>query len=300
MTGSLDLYRVFLCAAESGSISAAAKRLFVTQPAVSSAIMSLEASLEVKLFSRESRGIKLTPEGEVLYEYVKTALLYLKAGEDKLRDIHALAGGVLRVGASDMTLRFFLLDYLERFNVLYPAVRLSVTNAPTPRTMKAIRSEQIDFGVVSGPFEEGEDTDVELIPVRKIRDVVIASNKYEAGKDGIPVEAAELALYPFIMLEKGTTTRRYLDSLLPPSMRSPDIELATSDLVLDFARRGIGIACIVEDFAKSDLDSGALHEIRLTEPFPPRDFFLVYNKKYPQSPAAKKFIEIVLKKMKNY
>jgi DNA-binding transcriptional LysR family regulator len=165
--------------------------------------------------------------------------------------------------------------------------------------MKAIRSEQIDFGVVSGPLEEGEDTDVGLIPVRKIRDVIIASNKYAAGKDGIPVRAEDLTSYPLIMLEKGTTTRRYLDELLPPSMRSPDIELATSDLVLDFARRGIGIACIVEDFAKGDLAGGVLHEIKLTEPFPPRDFYLVYNKKYPQSSAAKKFIDMVLKEMKN-
>jgi DNA-binding transcriptional LysR family regulator len=297
MTGNLDLYRVFLTAAEAGSISAAAKKLFVTQPAVSSAIMSLETALDVKLFLRESRGIRLTPEGELLYEHVKSAMLHLKAAEDKLRDIRALAGGTLRVGASDMTLRFFLLKHLERFIAAYPAVRLSVTNAPTPRTMKAIRSEMIDFGVVSGPLEDEDIEDVELIPVRKIRDVIVASGKYEEGKDGTPCRAEDLAGYPLIMLEKGTTTRRYLDTLLPASMRSPDIELATSDLVLEFARRGIGIACIVEDFAREDIENGMLHEIRLEEPFPPRDFFLVFNKKYPQSPAAKRFIDMVKKSL---
>lgn len=294
MNKSLDLYKVFLAAAESGSISSAAKRLFITQPAVSASIMALEASLETKLFFRESRGVKLTPDGEALYEYVKTAFLYLKAGEDKLTDIQALNGGVLRAGASDMTLRFYLLDYLERFNNLYPAVRLSVTNAPTPRTMKALHSEQIDFGVVSGPVDESDRAGAELIPVRKIRDIIIASNKFTIGLDGKPVQAGYLSDYPLIMLEKGTSTRRYLDALLPASMRSPAIELATSDLVLDFARRRLGIACIVEDFAKEDLADGRLHEIKLTEPFPPRDFYLAYSKKYPQSSASKRFTDMLL------
>lgn len=262
--------------------------------------MSLEASLEVKLFYRENHGIKLTPEGEALYEDVKTAFHYLKAGEDKLRNIRALSGGVLRVGASDMTLRFFLLDYLERFNVLYPAVRMSVINAPTPRTMQAIHSEQIDFGVVSGPVEEADITDTEMIPVRKIRDMVVASNKYNIGKDGKPVRLDELSSYPLIMLEKGTSTRSYLDTLLPLSMRSPGIEVATSDLVLDFTRRGFGIACIVEDFAKDDLNNGLLHEIKLTEPFPPRNLYLTYNKKYPQSSASKRFIDMLLDHNKSH
>ncbi|MDD4773442.1 MAG: LysR family transcriptional regulator [Eubacteriales bacterium] len=290
MNGRPDLYRVFLTAAESDSISAAAKRLFVSQPAVSGSIMSLEEALGTKLFKRESRGIRLTPEGEVLYEYVKKAFIYLEAGEDKLRDIHTLAGGVLRVGASDMTLRFYLLDYIERFNLLYPAVRLSVTNAPTPRTIRELRADEIDFGVISGPVNQAEAAGMELVPVRKIRDIVIASDKYAVGADGRPVRAEELADYPLIMLEKGTSTRTYLDSLLPPSMRAPAIELATSDLVLDFARRGIGIACIVEDFAREDIAGGLLREIRLDKPFPPRDFYLIYKKNYPHSSASKRFI----------
>jgi len=300
MNGSLDLYKVFLTAVESGSISAAAKRLFVTQPAVSGSIMSLEASLEVKLFYRENYGIKLTPEGEALYEDVKTAFSYLKAGEDKLRNIRALAGGVLRVGASDMSLRFLLLDYLERFNVLYPAVRLSVINAPTPRTMKAIHTEQIDFGIISGPIDEADKTDIEMIPVRKIHDIVIASNKYSIGKDGKPVRIEDLSSYPLIMLEKGTSTRSFLEKLMPMNMRSPTIELATSDLVLEFTRRGIGIACIVEDFAKDDLNSGLLHEIKLTEPFPLRNLYLAYNKKYPQSSASKRFTDMLLENNKSH
>lgn len=298
MNANLDLYKVFLTVAESKSISEAAKQLYVTQPAVSSSIISLEASLDVRLFIRESRGIRLTTEGEALYEYVKTAFMYLKAGEDKLHDIRSLAGGILRVGASDMTLRFYLLDYLERFNLLYPAVRLSVTNAPTPRTMKALRAEQIDFGVVSGPVEDSEAADAVLIPVRKIRDIIIASDKFGVGKDGNPVRVEELSRYPLVMLEKGTSTRSYLDKLLPLPMRSPDIELATSDLVLAFARRGIGIACIVEDFAKDDLESGLLHEIKLTEPFETRDFYLTYSKKYPQSTASKRFTDMLLERKK--
>ena len=91
--------------------------------------------------------------GQVLYEHVCRSLEQLERGEDKLRAMNGLEGGVLRVGASDMTLKFFLLDYIERFKQNYPLVRITVTNAPTPRSLRSLREGIIDFAVVSGPLE---------------------------------------------------------------------------------------------------------------------------------------------------
>ena len=291
MIARLDLYRFFIETARSGSISGAAKKLFVSQPAVSAAIMQLEETLGVILFNRASRGVTLTYEGELLYEYVKSAFSYIKAGEDKLRDIRCLEGGFLRVGASDMTLRFYLLDYIARFNVAYPQVRLTVTNAPTPKTLAAIRAGEIDFGVVSGPVEESSD--IELTPVRQIQDIIVASSRYTIGSGGEAVPLEALASYPKIMLEGETSTREWLNAMLPAHMRTPDIELATSDLILEFARRGLGIAFIVADFAYEDLERGTLHEIRLTEPFPMRSFLLARSRRLPLSAAARTFMNFL-------
>ncbi|MCR5264442.1 MAG: LysR family transcriptional regulator [Clostridiales bacterium] len=303
MIDNLSLYKIFLEVAKSGSISGAARRLYVTQPAVSSGVSQLEAALGTKLFFRTSRGISLTPEGDLLFEYISSALTYIEAGEDKLRDISGLASGVLRVGASDMTLKYFLLDYIERFNAEYPKIKLSVTNNPTPVTLKALRSGLIDFCVISEPAEL--DTDVESVPVKVINDIVVCSRdaRFDPLFQSDTADMRDLAGYPLIMLDRGTSTRQYIESHLrafgmPDSMLDPSIELAQSDLILQFALRGLGAAFIVRDFAEPYLASGELREVKLSTPIPPRRFLLTKLKKIPLSAASKKFVAAIMEDVK--
>ena len=291
MIDNIDRYRTFLATAESKSVSEAAKRLYVSQPAVSAEIAALEAALKVKLFFRSNRGVTLTQEGSVLYDYIKKAFSIVEAGEEKLREIGGLRSGTLRIGASDMTLRFFLLDYIADFRRLYPEVRLTVTNNPTPKTLDAIRSGLIDFGVISEPLPGSDHRDLELFAVRSIRDIFIASPQLLT--DERSVTRARLAELPLMMLERHTSTRRYVDSWLGADFPKPSIELATSDLLLAFAERGIGVASIVEDFALDALREGRVVRLDLDEPIPERRFYVVYLRRLPLSVAASRMIEML-------
>lgn len=290
MNDNIAHYESFLAVAECNSISEAAKRLYVTQPAVSAEIAQLERALKVRLFFRTNRGVRLTPEGSVLYDYIKKAFSFVHAGEEKIRELGGLKTGLLRIGASDMTLRFFLLDYIADFRARYPDVRLSVTNAPTPQTIAALRDGQIDFGVVSEPFEDGDFEDIELIPVREIRDIFIASDEMEIAHR-TSVDKSDLAASPLIMLEEHTSTRRYVSAWLGPRFPAPAIELATSDLLLEFAARGIGVASIVEDFALDAIREERVVRLPLSEEIPPRRICVAYLKKLPMSAAAKKMTD---------
>ena len=126
----------------------------MSQPAVSQQISALEKQLGVSLFKRNGRGIALTSEGSLLYEYVERGYEEIIQGERRLGQLLHLEAGEVRVGASDMTLRFFLLPYLEKFHQLYPGIKVTVTNGPTPETLKYLEDDRIDFGVVSSPFPE--------------------------------------------------------------------------------------------------------------------------------------------------
>ena len=296
MIDNITLYKYFLMAINTGSLSKVAREMYVTQPAVSNAIQQLEEALGVKLFFRTSRGITPTPEGELLREYVSNALSFLEAGEDKLRDISGLRGGILRVGASDMTLKFYLLDHLQKFKSRYPGVHLSITNNPTPRTLEALKNGRLDFCVVSEPVED--DDDIAFIPVRKIRDIAAAAPGIEKrlSPDGSPVSFDKLASETLIMLERGTSTRTCMEkhfsrSLVPDDMMAPSVELAQSDLLVEFALRELGVIFIVSDFAKEAIADGRLCEIPLEKPFPERSFLLAYLKKIPLSAASKHFID---------
>lgn len=292
MTDPIAKYRTFLAVADAGSVTEAARRLFVSQPAVSADLAGLEDALGVCLFVRSRRGVRLTEAGEVLVEYVRSAFSLLETGKEKLRELSALESGNLRIGASDMTLRFYLLDYIEAFHARYPAVRLTVTNAPTPKTLEALRNGSIDFGVISGPLATQKEEGLVLLPVRTVQDIFVAAPTHPlAGREGITRE--ELAAHSIMMLEGNTSTRAYVTSWLGRDFPPPAIELATTDLLLEFAKRGIGVSSLVADFAAKALADGEVVALRMAELPPPRPFYLVYSAGLPLSAACRRMLALL-------
>ena len=175
MVQNLEYYKVFYHVARCGSLTLAAQELSISQPAVSQSVKLLETSVGVKLFVRSAKGVKLTKEGELLYSYVAGGYEQIEMGEKKLKQMMDLELGEIRIGASDMTLRFYLLPYLERFHELCPGIKVMVTNAPTPETLVFLKSGKIDFGVVSTPFS-GEGVHSET--VREIEDIFVAGRQF--------------------------------------------------------------------------------------------------------------------------
>lgn len=290
MNISLEYYKVFYHVAKLGSISAAANQLFISQPAVSQAIKHLESALGANLFLRTSKGVKLTAEGEMLYRTVSQGYDYFAMAESMFRDIHHLEAGEIRIGASDMTLQFYLLPYLEQFHAKYPKIKISVTNGPTPETIKALRAGDIDFGVVTTPVIS--DKWMIAQPVRRIQDCFVAGVKFTALKHRT-LSLEELAQMPLTMLEKRTSSRRYIDALFVQNgyVVRPEFELATSELIVQFALRGLGIGYVVQDFAQPYLERGELFKLQLSEAIAPRNMCLITPTKYPVPAAGKRLLE---------
>ena len=130
MNVNLESYRVFYYVAKTGSFSQAAQELCISQPAVSQSIKQLESQLGGSLFYRLPRGVQLTSEGEVLYSYIAQGYEYFMMAEKKFLEMQQLDAGEVRIGASDMTIQFYLLPYLEQFHQRYPKVKIQVSNAP--------------------------------------------------------------------------------------------------------------------------------------------------------------------------
>ena len=145
MAVKLELYRIFRTVAEEESISAAAKTLFISQSAVSQSIHQLEEQLQVRLFSRQPRGVTLTGEGRVLYDYVRSAISLIETGEEKVQQTRELMMGELVIGASDTVTRSLLLPYLQRFHERYPAIRLKVLNGTSYEALQMLRAGQVDL-----------------------------------------------------------------------------------------------------------------------------------------------------------
>ncbi len=292
MVSNLEAFKVFYYVAKAGSVTQAANELAISQPAVSQAIKQLEKQLGVSLFFRISRGVVLTQEGEVLFSYVEKGYGQIELGVQKVRQMMNLELGEIRIGASDMTLQFYLLPYLERFHEKYPDIKVIVSNGPTPETLKFLENGAIDFGVVSSPFEELAG--IESIAVRPIEDIFVAGRRFLPYKNHM-ADLQELERLPLVFLEKNTSSRSYMDRFLSDhgvEVR-PEFELATSDMIVQFALRNLGVGCVVRDFAEEELKSGRLFELRFNTIIPKRSICVVRSTKSPLSRAASRLMEVM-------
>ena len=296
MTGNMEQYKVFYYVAKSGSVSQAAEQLFISQPAVSQSVRLLENTLGCSLFIRTSKGVRLTAEGEKLFSYVSRGYEEILEGERKLREMLNLESGEIRIGASDMTLKFYLLPYLEDFRKRYPKVKITVSNAPTPETINTLKMGRIDFGVVSSPIVCGDG--IKAVSVGEIQDIFVAGTRFSELKNR-RVDISELSRYPLICLEKNTSsTRRSMDGFMEENgvVLSPEIELATSDLIVEFAERNLGIGAVSYPFAKEAIEKGSLFRIELSKEMPLREICVVTNERASVSAAGKELLGELLKK----
>ena len=289
---SLDLYRIFCCVVQTGSMSLAAKLLYVSQPAVSMAIIRLEERLGKPLLVRSPKGIRPTAEGAVLYEYLNQALSLIRAAEKKYVEMANLQTGEVRIGASDTILTYYLLPFLERFIGQYGNINIKVTNRTTFETINLLKSGQVDVGFVNLPLPV--DDNLEVHEFMAVHDCLVAGPKYaKLAETGI--DARELNNYPLLLLERESNSRMYIDAYAGGLgiVLKPNIELGSYDLLAKFARINTGIAIAVREFTGREADGITLFEIPLRPEIPARSIGLVKLRGVALSYAANKFAEFL-------
>ncbi len=286
-----ELYKIFVAAAQTGSFSAGAKALYLTQSAVSQAVHKLEQQLGVPLFVRGRRGVMLTQEGRLLYDHAVQALQLLEAGEQKLMRLRELNEGLLRIGAADTITKEYLLAYLSAFRQLHPNVQLQVTNRTSRQLTELLAQGRLDLAIVNLPID---DKRFEVHPIFEVHDIFVAGHPFNA-LEGRPLSAQELVRYPLVMLERASNSRRYVDEYFRTQgiEPAPEIELGAHELLASFAAIGFGIACVVEEFCTRPLEEGVVFPIRLVPPVPARSIGACWMKDMPLSAAAAELMRLL-------
>ncbi len=291
MENNLNLYYIFYTVALHKNISGAAKELYISQPAISKAISKLEQSLDVILFHRSSRGVTLTMEGELLLTQVQTAFSAIRHGEEQLKKVNELGISQISIGVSITLCKYVLLPYLQQFVKDNPHIKVTITCHPTMETLRDIDNSVTDIGVVGIPSLPNGLT---YIPFREIQDTFVTTDRYlenlkiRVGND----RKAILNNATFMMLNKENISRKYVDMYLSSHQITMDniIEINTMDLLIELAKIDLGIACVIKDFVKDELDDHSLTEVSLGRAIPKRKLGLVYKDDTIMTDAMKKFI----------
>ena len=291
MSVKLELYRVFKEVAEAGNITAAAQTLFISQSAVSQSIKQLEAELQTRLFARNSRGVTLTADGRMLYEYVRSAMGLLETGEEKLSQSRDLQMGHLTIGASDTVTSQFLLPYLDRFHRQYPAIHIQIISGRSHKVLGLLQSGKVDIAFASTP-QEGAS--LETFPCLATHSIFVAGAEYPCDFDHV-YTLEEIARFPLILLERKASSRLYLEKyFLQNGLHlNPEIELGARSLLVDLAAIGFGVAGVTEEFVRRELESGRLRKLRTSFDIPPRSVDLCVLRDVPLTSAAQRFSDFI-------
>ena len=291
MAVKLELYRVFKEVAETGNISLAAKNLYISQSAVSQSVKQLETALQARLFARSPRGVTLTGEGRMLYQYVRNALGLLATGEDKLSQAQQLLLGTLTIGASDTVTSQFLLPYLDRFHRQYPAIHIQIISGRSHKVLGLLQSGKVDIAFASTP-QEGAS--LETFPCLATHSIFVAGAEYPCDFDHV-YTLEEIARFPLILLERKASSRLYLEKyFLQNGLHlNPEIELGARSLLVDLAAIGFGVAGVTEEFVRRELESGRLRKLRTSFDIPPRSVDLCVLRDVPLTSAAQRFSDFI-------
>lgn len=299
MENNLNLYYIFYTAAKHQNISLAAKELFISQPAVSKAISKLEENLQTPLFYRSSKGVRLTPEGEILFKQAENAFLALKSGEEQLNRRKELGMGQLSIGVSNTLCKYVLLPYLKDFIKEHPHIRISIECQSSFHTIEALKNGKVDIGLIGDP--ENKYTDIDFLPVKEIQDGFVTTESYlENLKKRTPSKNDSEELLSnavLMMLDKDNLTRQYIDNCLKNYGLSnvQMIEVSSMDLLIDFVKINLGISCVIEDFVKTELENGSLKRFPLPFTIPKRKIGFASLKQTNPSASMNEFIEFLKK-----
>ena len=297
MNSNFEYYKIFYYVAKYENLTKAATALKTTQPAVTRTIHKLEGELGCRLFTRSKTGMKLTPEGRTFYGYVAAGCAQFFKGENDLSNLISLENGTIYISATETALHCYLFQAMEEFNSLYPNVRFKILNNSTTESVNAVKEGKVDLAFVSANLQVAKPLRMKIL--RKYRDILIAGMRFEelkAGKEELSLK--ELVSYPWISLTAETITRRFLNEYFEKNglTFAPDMELATTDMILPAVRHNLGLGFIPAEFADAELKSGQVFEIKVKEKLPERNIILIYDTEYPQSIAAKEFQKFLKEK----
>lgn len=297
MNSNFEYYKIFYYVAKYENLTKAATALKTSQPAVTRTIHKLEGELGCRLFTRSKTGMKLTPEGRTFYGYVAAGCAQFFKGENDLSNLISLENGTIYISATETALHCYLFQAMEEFNSLYPNVRFKILNNSTTESVNAVKEGKVDLAFVSANLQVAKPLRMKIL--RKYRDILIAGKRFEelkAGKEELSLK--ELVSYPWISLTAETITRRFLNEYFEKNSLTftPDMELATTDMILPAVKHNLGLGFIPAEFADSELKSGQVFEIKVKEKLPERNIILIYDMEYPQSIAAKEFQKFLKEK----
>lgn len=290
MNVDLELYRVFYVVAKNKHMTKASEELHISQPAISQSIKKLEEQLGGILFLRSNKGMQLTEEGKMFYEYVKGALTLINNAENEFTSFKNLSKGEIKIGCSTTLTKLILIDVLKKFHKEYPNININITNDLTSNLIKNLKIGKLDFVI----FNESnvKENSLYLEKIKELKQGFIYNPEFY--KDDV-TNFEDLNNLPLILQKGESNSRKLLDYIaLKNNVKLiPKMEVVSQELITEFTNIGLGVGFAIIDLAKRNYKN--LKELKINKKIPDINIYLATNNSLSLTFASKKFIEYLKK-----
>jgi DNA-binding transcriptional LysR family regulator len=250
----------FVEVARSGNVSRAAQALFLTQPAVTARLKSLESDLGAELFVRSARGMKLTDAGRAFLPYAQRTLGLVSEGRQVIADLREGATGELVIGAAPAVSTYLLPTILKTFRATHPNVRLGVRTGHTEEVLEMVLRQEVNIGI-GRPVRHPE---VELIPVFEDELLLVVSRRHPfAARTKVRMD--ELASDRLILFDRASSYHELTSALFREAGVVPAsvLELDNVEAAKKMVQQGLGVALLPRMALEAELRSRSLRPVRL-------------------------------------
>mgnify|MGYP004661316261 FL=1 len=290
MNVDLELYRVFYAVAKHKHMTKASEELHISQPAISQSIKKLEDQLGGTLFLRSNKGMGLTEEGKMFYEYVKGALELINNAENEFTSFKDLSKGEIKIGCSTTLTKLVLMNALKDFHLDYPNININITNDLTSNLINDLKLGKLDFVI----FNESniKETNLNLEKIKELKQGFIYNPEFY---DDNVNNFENLNEIPLILQKEESNSRKLLDyvALQNNVKLIPKMEVVSQELITEFTNIGLGIGFAIIDLAKRNYKN--IKELNINKKIPNINIYLATNKSVSLTFASKMFIKYLKK-----
>ena len=285
-----DQLITFLEVAKQGSFSRAGEKVFRSQSAVSAQIRQLEQEYGDRLLDRSGKSVKLTPAGQVLFEYAER----LKSLRDEslmaVADHGRTPRGTLSIGANEATCLYVLPEVFAEYCRLYPGVQISIYRNFTYKIVEKLENGSIDVGIVTLPVKSPS---LKVQAMFRDKLVLMVSPKNPLAKYKV-VPVSEIVKHPLLFPKTGHT-RRLLDRLFRAQNSDAQVrmELPSIGMIKSFVAADLGVSLISASFARDEAEAGRVKLIELEDVELWRELGLAYRRDRTLPRPATLFISTI-------
>lgn len=280
---------------EERSFSRAAKRMHLTQPALTKQIHRVEDCLGVKAVNRSRDGVSLTPEGKILYEYAQRIVRLRKDAADKIHQLQKHTGGDIYLSASTIPATYILPSAMSEFKKSHSDIRIFLKTEDSEEVMNMVLDREVEIGCIG---KKPQSAKLIVVPVWQDRLILIVPAGHRWTKKG-SVSVSELMAEPFVLREKGSATRDVFESYMKENkavrLASFNIcgEMGSSEAIKEAVLAGLGVSVLSAHAVARELASGMLFEIPLDSCRIERRFYLIYLRQFEPRAHHKIFFDFL-------